>query len=223
MARSLHLTHAAPQMGPGGGRGRSLNRFAAAHTLALLSVLIFANSAFSQTDSIYLLPAGTRITVKLDTELSSKVASVNDTFLAMVAQPVIVRELVVLPADTSIEGRVIKVSRASGGRKNGKLEVVFETLRFANTKRRIEGEIITEFTRPSSGTLGAISIVGGAVGGALIGSRNSSSGALVGAGIGTGVGVGIALLKKGKEMRIAKGEEFVIELKKEVVLPVLDY
>ncbi|MFZ1699903.1 MAG: hypothetical protein WBO10_00410 [Pyrinomonadaceae bacterium] len=200
-----------------------MNRFAAARTLAFLSVLIFANSAFSQTDSIYRLPAGTKIKVKLDTELNSKVASVNDTFLAMVTQPVTVRETVVLPTDTVIEGRVTRVSRATGGLRNGKLDVVFETLKFANINRRIEGEIVTAFPRSSSGMLTALSIVGGAVGGALIGSRTSGSGALIGAGIGTGIGTGIAFLRKGKEMRILKGEEFEIELKKEVVLPVLDY
>jgi len=46
---------------------------------------------------------------------------------------------------------------------------------------------------------------------------------LIGAGIGGGVGTAVALLRKGKDVRIRKGEEFEIELRKEVMLPVLDY
>lgn len=223
MARSLQLLFAASKLKLGGGWIRKPHPSTSYLALAFLSVLIFANAGLAQADSIYRLPAGTRISVRLDAELSSRVASVNDTFLAMVAKPVVVRETVVVPEDTVLEGRVTKVSRAAGGLKNGKLDVVFETLRISRTERRIEAEIVTAFTPPSSGTVDAISILGGTIVGALVGSRSSASGALIGAGVGAGAGSGIALLRKGKEMKIPKGEEFEIELKKEVVLPVLDY
>ncbi|MBK6749211.1 MAG: hypothetical protein KA956_05905 [Pyrinomonadaceae bacterium] len=204
-----------------------MNVFAAVSKTAGLLLLIFANFviANAQVDSIYRLPAGTRITVKLETELSSKVSSVNDTFKAFVAKSVIDRETVILPAGTEIEGRVIAVSRAKSGGKNGKLDIVFEWLRLSkDAKREIDGVLITKIRTESSSTLNALSLIGGTATGALIGAAAmSGKGALIGAGIGAGTGTGVLLLRKGKEMRIAKDREFEIELKKEVVLPVLDY
>ena len=51
----------------------------------------------------------------------------------------------------------------------------------------------------------------------------ANNGALIGAGVGAGAGTAVALLRKGKDVRIRDGEEFEIVLKKEIVLPVLDY
>ncbi len=195
--------------------------------VAILSVLIFANFSLlsAQSDSIYRLPAGTRIKVKLDAEINSKVSSVNDTFTAVVVQPVKVRDVVVLPAGSIIEGRVASVSKAAGGGKVGKLDVVFELLKLSSDVRRnIDGVLINDLSAASSQTFTALSIVGATAAGAGIGAATRSGiGTLIGAGIGAGIGTGISLLRKGKEVRIRKDEEFEIELKKEVVLPVLDY
>ncbi|MGE3466797.1 MAG: hypothetical protein AB7J13_07670 [Pyrinomonadaceae bacterium] len=221
MARSLQLLFAASRGRPGGRR----HPFAA-ELITAFSLLIFANSTPAQavqTDSIYRLPAGTRITVKLEVELSSKVASVNDTFLARVAKPLRVRETVVIPEDTVLEGRVVQASKATSGLTNGQLDVIFETLRISGTTRDIDGTIVNPVEPPSSSTASALSIIGGAVAGGLIGSRSSGSRTLIGAGIGAGIGTGIAFLRKGNEIRIPKDEEFEIKLKTEVVLPVLDY
>ena len=56
-----------------------------------------------------------------------------------------------------------------------------------------------------------------------MGATTSGSGALIGAGVGGGAGTCIALLRKGRDAKIDRGGEFEIELKKEVILPVLDY
>jgi len=201
--------------------------FAFVGKTAILSILIFANFSIlsAQSDSIYRLPAGTRIKVKLDAEINSKVSSVNDTFVATVVRPVTVRDVVVLPAGSIIEGRVASVSKAAGGGKGGKLDVVFEWLKLSTeTRRNIDGVLINKLSADSSQTFTAISIVSGTAAGAGIGAASRSGiGTLIGAGIGAGIGTGIALLRKGKEVRIRKDEEFEIELKKEVVLPVLDY
>ncbi len=201
--------------------------FAFVGKTAILSVLIFANFLMvaAQSDSIYRLPVGTQIRLKLDAEINSKVSSVNDTFTAIVVRPVTVRDVVVLPAGSIVEGRVASVSRAAGGGKGGKLDVVFEWLKLSTeTRRNIDGVLINKLSADSSQAFTALSIVGGTAAGAGIGGASRSGvGTLIGAGIGAGIGTGIALLRKGKEVRIRKDEEFEIELKKEVVLPVLDY
>jgi len=203
-----------------------MNRLAVIR-LVLLAPLIFGNSIFAkaQDDSIYRLPAGTRIHLKMDAELSSKVASVDDTFIASVSKPVIRRNVLVLPVGTLLEGRVVSASRASGGTQDGKLEVRFETIKLDGMPRgSIDGRLVDRTVAGSSSLPTVLGIIGGAAAGAVIGGlTHSGSGALIGAGIGAGAGTGIALARKGKESRILKDEEFQIELKKDVVLPVKDY
>jgi len=200
-----------------------MNRFANFTLLASLSLLIFVNSIFGQSESIYRLPAGTRISLTVDAEISSKVASVNDTFIATVTKPLSIREVVVLPAGTILEGRVADVSSAAVGGRDGTLDVVFETMKISNSMRKIQGVMVTQVMADSSRTFNVLTILGGLAAGTSVGAANSRKGALVGAAVGAAAGTGIALLRKGKEVRIRKGEQFEIELKKEVVLPVLDY
>lgn len=194
---------------------------------AAVSLLIFANSFIvsAQSDSIYRLVAGTRMRLKMDVELSSKVTSVNDTFTATVSKPVMVRDTIVLPAGTVVEGRVTSVTHAGTGGQNGKFDVVFESLRIINSPtRRIDAELVNKIEARSSSLTTALTIVGGTVVGTVFGLfSKSDKGTLIGAGIGAGAGTGIAMLRKGKDIKIRDGEEFEIELKKEVVLPVLDY
>lgn len=200
-----------------------MNRFAAATSVVLFTVLIFANSISAQSDTLYRLPPGTRIRLTLDAELSSKVASINDTFLATVATPVLVRDMVALPAGTLIEARIKSVKRASGFGRSGMMDVTFESMRFANASRPIDGVLIGRQPAAPSKVFNIGSILAGLAGGTAVGAASSSRGALIGAGIGAGVGAGIASARKGAEFRIKKGEEFEIELRKEVTLPVIDY
>lgn len=192
-----------------------------------LTLLIFGifDAAHGQGDSIYRLPAGTRIKLKLDAELSSKFSSVNDTFIASLAEPVIVRNVVVVPAGTLVGGRVIAARPAASGGKNGSLDLSFESMKFSDDDfRNIDAVLVDKLTAAANNQFGVLSVVGGAGIGALFGSISGSSrGALIGGGIGAAIGTGIALSRKGKEVKIDKNVKFEIKLRREVVVPVLDY
>lgn len=156
-------------------------------------------SANAQTDSsIYQLPAGTTIRVQMDNEINSRVASVNDTFTATLAAPVLAQETVLLPVGIVIEGRVTKVRRASYGGRSGSLEVSFQTLRLANgVKRDIEGVLINELKIESSPTANVLTVIGGTALGGIVGAVSGiDNGALIGAGVGAGAGTGFAFLRK---------------------------
>jgi hypothetical protein len=190
------------------------------------TILFFASFTIIRAqDSIYKLPPGTKMILQMETEINSKVSSVNDTFTAKISKPVIVREQTVLPTGTIIEGRITKVERAASGGQSGKMEVKFETIKFPDgVKREIEGFLVNELKAESTATTSVLAVVGGTAIGALFGAvSKSDNGVLIGAGVGAGAGTGFALLRKGKNVRIKTSEEFEIELKKEVVLPVLDY
>jgi len=194
--------------------------------LIFLSFLFFASfSLIKSQDSIYQLQSGTKIRLRMETEINSKVSSAGDTFITKIAKPVVVRETIVLPVGTVIEGRVTKVEPAAIGGQSGKMEVVFESLRFADgVKRSIEGELINELKAASIQKSNILTIIGGAAFGAIFGAvSKTENGALIGAGIGAGAGTSVAVLRKGKNVRIKSDEEFEIELKKAVSLPVQDY
>lgn len=188
----------------------------------LFAVFIQTNA---QTDSVYDLRAGTKIRVAMDNEINSRVASAGDTFTTTLAEPLIIRETVILPVGTVIEGRITKVRRAAAGGKNGSLTVSFDTIHFTNgAKRPIEAVLVKQPTIDDSPKFKAFSIIGATAVGAIIGAvSKANNGALLGAGIGAGAGTGIAFLQKGKNVNIKADAQFEIELVKNVILPAQDF
>lgn len=205
-----------------------MNIWRKATKIFALSFLFFANSISinAQSDaSIYELPAGTKIRLRMDNEINSKVSSVNDTFTSVISESVKVRDTVVLPIGAIINGRIMQVKRASTGKKNGSLTLSFEMLRFENGDRReIDGILVNQLAVKSASTKDILTIVGTAGIGAIIGGISRlENGTLLGAAVGSGAGAGAIFLRKGKDVRIKANEEFEIELTKTVILPVQDY
>ncbi len=187
---------------------------------------VFIVTANSQTTSVNDIEAGTKIVLKMDNEINSKASGVNDTFTATLAEPLLIRETIALPIGTVVEGKITNVKPASVGGKNGKIAVVFQTLRLPDgTRRSIEGVLVNNLKADGSQTkFKALTIVGATAVGGIIGAISKvSNGALIGAGVGAGAGTGIALLQKGKDVRLRADERFEIKLTKNVSLPAQDY
>jgi len=166
-----------------------------AKVFALLIVFfVIVSPLAAQTDSIYRLPAGTRFHLRMDSEISSKFSSPNDTFVARLASPLVVRNVVMIPAGTVVEGRILRSSRATFGWRNGRIVFQMETLKFSD-----------EMTRAIYGTPLE----------PIIEKRPKT--------FWHWAGGGISFLKKGREAKLKEDDIFDIELKKEVVLPVRDY
>jgi hypothetical protein len=185
--------------------------------------------------SVYTLPIGTVIRVRMDSDISSKNATVGDTFTTTVIGPVFVRNVEIIPAETVFEGKITKVVRATKKGGAGVLGVKFETIRFPNKEtRQIDGQIITlkdeeeiaqESVEGNDAKLETATMIGGGAGaGALIGGMiDGRTGALIGAVIGAGAGGIGALANKGNEAVIKANTEIGVKLNKEVSLPVKDY
>lgn len=203
-----------------------MNRLPRVITLLFPAVLIFVNSYFvvAQRESPYRLPAGTRIKLKMASEIDSMSASVGDTFVARLDAPIVNRSVAVLAAGTEFEGRITTVKRAGPAGRDARIEFVIEQMIVRGGNRRsIEAATITQFRPRSSRTVTALSIIGGTAVGALIGyAADPGVGALIGAGIGAGVGTGAAIASKGKQLRIKEDQEFEIELKQDLILPLLE-
>jgi hypothetical protein len=218
--------------------------------LFLLSFLFFFNQVSAQTPQLpqlkpaddgspFTLPAGTVIRVKMDNGLTSRSASVNDTFTTTVAVPVFVRNVEVIPAGTVIEGRVLKVGRARHGGGDGFINIGFESLKLpGGTMRRIAGELGSgEESAPddtdasdidgsegSGGTASVGFIAGGAGAGALVGGlTRGGSGAAIGGALGAGAGAIASFLRKGDEAVIAANAQLAVVLRQSVTLPATDF
>ena len=192
-----------------------------------LSILFFTNLiAANAQSSIYTLPIGTKIHVRMDNEINSKVSSVNDTFTATVSTPLVIRGVELIPVGSVIEGKILEVKAASSGKTNGMLDVRFETLRFPDDEtRKIDASLVNRnLVEAKTSAFTAISIFSGTAIGAVIGAiTGKGKGAAIGAGVGAGAGTAAAFLRKGKEARIKANEEFEIRLNKEVTVPTKDF
>jgi hypothetical protein len=188
-------------------------------------IFVISASMQGQSDSIYRIPAGTKVTLRMDSEINSKVSSVDDTFTAKVLLPVRIREVVVIPEGVTMEGRVTEVTRAGTAGKRGTLMVRMEKLTLApNAVREIDGSPATAFVAVSGSKYRWFSVLGGGVLGTIAGTLSGGrNGALIGAGIGTGAGTAVALLRNGHDVAVQEGEIFEIQLNKEVLLPIRDY
>ncbi|HTH50415.1 MAG TPA: hypothetical protein VL501_00695 [Pyrinomonadaceae bacterium] len=165
-----------------------MTRETASRSVKWLTLLIFGISipVAAQPDSVFKLPAGTHLRLSVDVELSSKVASVNDTFIARVTKAVKLNETVVLPEGALVEGRVTRVSAAGGFGRSGSMSIIFEKLNAFGGTRPIEGQLTNEIAPDKPFFL-------------------------------------IACFVKGHEAKLKKGEEFEIEIKRDVPLPVTAY
>lgn len=195
--------------------------------IAAVLPLIFVSFTYSkaQTTSLNEVPAGTRLWLKADAPVDSKFSSKDDTFMARLSRPLVIRDVIVIDAGTKVEGRVVRSKEAGFGGRNGKLILIFETIFFDSDKtREIRGELVDDLESGSSQIINAAAIGGSTVAGALIGlSTRSKSGGLIGAGIGAGGGIGFALLRKGKNVGIEKDQEFEIKLLQKLDLPITDF
>jgi len=151
----------------------------------------------SQTPQTHMvgIPAGTELTLALDTTLSSETSHAGDTFSATVVEPIVIENREVIRAGSTIEGTVTDATPAKRGAGEATLALSFGALRLASGYHT---SIVGSFQEVSASKKGrnAAVIGGSAAGGALLGrilgkdTRSTVIGAIVGGGIGTAVLVG---------------------------------
>ena len=182
----------------------------------------------AQATRTYEVPEGTRILVRLESNLNSKANRQGDRFTVRVVESVQVRGKEVIPVGSTVEGRVAEVRQS--GRLKGRAEVhlSYERLIFPNgvsetiiasqaelddTQKeemdRREGTILGESSSKSrAAEIGAGAAIGAGIG-AIAGGRK---GAAIGAGAGGLIGLVDVLRRGGKEIEIPAGTLMVIRL-----------
>jgi hypothetical protein len=178
----------------------------------------------------YTVAADTVIRVRMNEQLSSRSARINDRFSANVTEPVYSQNgTEVIPVGSRVWGRVTTVNRAQR-RKPGSISVAFNTVELPNgTTYRINGSLTSlqadDVNADNEGTVAgrgndkrnAIFIGGGAAGGALIGAiAGGGKGAAIGAILGGALGTGARVYEKEEEAEVKSGTEFGVILNQSV-------
>ena len=170
-------------------------------------------------ETTVLVPASTRIAVKLNDYLDSGENQVNDTFGMTVAEPVLVDEQVAIPAGTQIRGHVASVESARRPNKGGRIDLQADTLVVGGETV----EIVAVITAPQ-GREGEDSIkedleeiavgagIGGLVGGLLGGGKGVLAGVLIGGG-------GMFAATKGEQIELPPDTRLIVEIREAVRVP----
>ena len=181
----------------------------------------------------YTMNSGQVIRVRMNQTITSETARVGDQFTSTVVDPVYSHGVEIIPAASSIVGRVRNVRRASRQSKAGTIEVHFVSLRLpTGITRAINGDL-TEVTNEdvNADNEGEVSgrtatkrnivfVGGGAATGAIIGAiAGGGKGAGIGAGVGAGLGVAGAFFSKGHEAVVKSGTQFGVVLNQDLSLP----
>jgi len=193
-----------------------------------LGLTLASSSGLAQATQSYTVPDGTRIQAKLESTINSRTNRQGDRFSAKVTESVMIEGKEVIPAGTTLEGRVAEVKAASRARSRGEINLTYERLIFPNgvsetivasaaelsesEKEQIdrkEGTIKGESTHKRD----AGEVAGGAAAGAGIGAvAGGGKGAAIGAGVGGLIGLADSLRRKGKEVELPAGTRMVIRL-----------
>ena len=171
---------------------------------SLMLALVLAPATTWAQKSV-VIPAGTRLTVRLNEELSTANRRKGSVFSARVEKPVMVDGRVVVPTGALAYGRILDVDRNKRiGR--AKIEGTLTSLMIGGR----EVPIVTEVVGAEGKRGGGLAKVGA---GTLIG-------AIAGAPVAGGaVGAGVAVVMKGSELVIPAGTIGEVGLTQDVVLP----
>jgi len=135
------------------------------------------------------IPAGTELTVRLESAVGSKTSNEGDPFEATLAEPVVAGNKVVIPKGANASG-VVTQAHAAGKFKGGAtLGLVLKSITIDGQPYAIETSSVVEATK-GKGKRSAALIGGGAAGGALLGGllgggKGAAIGAVAGGGAGT--------------------------------------
>ena len=170
----------------------------------------------------YTLDQNQYFRLRMNQTLSSATSHMGDRFKATVITPVYASGVEVVPAGSTIEGRVTSAVPARTRGREGQVAVAFDTLVLPDgTKHQLDG-VLTEVQDDRRGQVDAENEVsgrssdkrnigyigGGTAGGAILGGViGGGKGAGIGAVLGAGAGVAGVMLSKGNEAELRSGTE----------------
>ena len=160
------------------------------------------SSSGSSSNGRSSIPSGQEIDVRLQKELSSDTAQVEDRFEATTAVDLYSGNNVLIPAGSVMRGVVSSVNRASRTDRKGSLTVAFDQVTVNGRSYPMRGIVTqaleSEGIRGEAGRIGAGSAVGAIIGGIIGGVKGALLGVLIGGG-------GTIAATEGKDVTLPAG------------------
>ena len=164
------------------------------------------------------LPAGTTLSLMLDSTLASDVSEVEDPVRAHIARPVMVDGVLAIPQGSLVFGTVTTLDASGKVKGRARLAFRFDQLDVDGVRYEIRSDTVS-YTADSTRTADAQKVGIGAGAGALIGGLlGGTRGAGAGAAIGGGAGTALVLTTAGEEVRLGPGTPVETRLAQPLVL-----
>jgi hypothetical protein len=160
------------------------------------------------------IPAGTQLSVTLDTAVGSDTSRIEEAVAAHLARPIRVQGQTVLEEGSRVSGVVTDATRSAKVKGRAHVAVRFDTVTPRGGDQRYTmrtasvGRTAAATKQKDALEIGAPA-AGGAIIGALVGGKK---GALVGTAVGGGAGTAVVLSTRGKEVHLAKGTAVTVKL-----------
>ena len=168
------------------------------------------------------IPAGTALTVRLASTVSSRTSRVESPVNATIVRPILINGTTVVPAGSAVSGYVSQAERSGRVKGRARVGVRFTTLRLDGTRYRVETASINRVapgTKKADATKIGIGAGAGAIVGAIAGGKK---GAAIGSAVGAGGGTGVVLATRGREVSLPRGTTVTTRLTQPLTVRVLD-
>jgi len=148
------------------------------------------------------IPAGQEIDVRLDNELSSETAQVEQRFQATTVADLYRGDQVLIPAGSTVRGVVSSVTKATRTERKGSMTVAFDQITIHGRSYPMRGTVTqaleSEGIKGEVGKIGAGAGIGAIIGGIIGGAKGALIGVLIGGG-------GTIAATEGKDVTLPSG------------------
>jgi len=201
---------------------------------AVLVATLAILNAWAGKAATYTVPAGTILNCRLSETLSTAMNQQGQLFAATLVEPVVIDENQIIPAGSTIHGRITSLRRPGHVKGVGKMLLVPDTLALPNGQTfTMSGVLFEAYGAPGASIANSegvirgpnarmrdikevgIGIGGGTVVGSIFGGLH---GAFVGGLIGGAAGLVDSLRRRGPDLTLPVGTELKFELSRELVV-----
>ena len=198
------------------------SRDVTASTMTATERIAMANAARDEDLRTITIPAGTALTVRLGSTVSSRSSRIEDPIDATIVRPIVINGTTVVPAGSAVSGYVSQAERSGRVKGRARVGVRFNTLRVDGTRYRLQTAAINRVapgTKKADATKIGIGAGAGAIVGAIAGGKK---GAAIGSAVGAGGGTGVVLATRGREVSLPRGTTVTTRLTQPLTVRLLD-
>ena len=177
------------------------------------------------------VPGGTKLKIILETPIDEITSMVDDEITARTAENIEIDGKVVIPAGSTVVGKISEINLARRLHKAGTVRIEFKNLTMPDGRQvPILASVLThsglikgKYTKKTALIAGATLLGPAAAGfGAGLAAQGDLVGAGIGALVGTLAGAGLFTFQKGNMVDLKSGDELSIELTEEALVPSSD-